>query len=92
MTITRVWIEDGCIGCGLAEAICPEVFNISDNTLNTVIVGADLSSVEAEIKEAAKDCPIGNITYEDVSPGEKAKFQAKGALTTLFISLQHDPV
>ena len=69
MTITRVWIEDGCIGCGLAEAICPEVFNISDNTLNTVIVGADLSSVEAEIKEAAKDCPVGVIMYEEVSEG-----------------------
>ena len=70
MTITRVWIEDGCIGCGLAEAICPEVFNISDNTLNTVIVGTDLSSVEAKIKEAAKDCPVGVIMYEDVSLGE----------------------
>ena len=70
MTITRVWIEDGCIGCGLAEAICPEVFNISDNTLNSVIAGADLSGVEAEIKEAAKDCPVGVIKYEELSLGE----------------------
>jgi len=69
MTITRVWIEDGCIGCGLAEAICPEVFNIGDNTSNTVIEGADLSSVEAKIKEAAEDCPVQVIMYEEVSEG-----------------------
>ena len=67
MTITRVWIEDGCIGCGLAEAICPEVFNIGDNTSNTVIEDADLSSVEAKIKEAAEDCPVQVIMYEEVS-------------------------
>ena len=67
MTITRVWIEDGCIGCGLAEAICPEVFNIGDNTSNTVIEGADLSSVEAKIKEAAEDCPVQVIMYDEVS-------------------------
>ena len=70
MTITRVWIEDGCIGCGLAEAICPEIFNIRDNTLNTVIVGTDLSSVEAKIKEAAEDCPVDVIRYEELSLGE----------------------
>ena len=70
MTITCVWIEDGCIGCGIAEAICPEVFKLSDNISNTVIEGADLSSVEAKIKEAAKDCPVGVIMYEDVSLGE----------------------
>ena len=69
MTITRVWIEDGCIGCGLAEAISPEVFNIGDNTSNTVIEGADLSSVKAKIKEAAEDCPVQVIMYEEVSEG-----------------------
>ncbi len=64
MAISRVWIEDGCIGCSIAEAICPEVFNIGDNTSNTVIEGADLSSVEAKIKEAAEDCPVQVIMYE----------------------------
>ena len=70
MAISRVWIEDGCISCGLAEDICPQVFKLSDNTSNTVIEGADLSSYEAEIKEAAENCPVGVIMYEDVSLGE----------------------
>ena len=64
MAVSRVWIEDGCISCGLAEAICPEVFKIEDNSPNTVLEGADLSSVEAKIKEAAESCPVNVIMYE----------------------------
>ena len=67
MAISRVWIEDGCISCSLAEAICPEVFKIVDNSPNTVIEGADLSSFDAKIKEAAKDCPVNVIMYEQAS-------------------------
>ena len=67
MAISRVWIEDGCISCGLAEDICPQVFKVVDS--NTVMEGADLSSYETEIKEAAKDCPVDVIMYEEVSEG-----------------------
>ena len=68
MAIKRVWIEEGCIACGLAEGTCPEVFKVVDT--NTVIEGADLSSYETEIKEAAEDCPVGVIMYEEVSLGK----------------------
>ena len=64
MAISRVWIEDGCISCGLAEAICPEVFKLVDNSPNTVIEGADLLSFEPKIKEAAEQCPVDVIMYE----------------------------
>ena len=30
MTITRVWIEEGCISCGNSEDNCPEVFKVKD--------------------------------------------------------------
>jgi len=72
MTITRVWIEDGCVGCGLAESCCPEVFKVAENAgffLNTVIEGVDLSKFEANIKEAAQICPVEVIMYEEVSEG-----------------------
>jgi ferredoxin len=62
MAIKRVWIEEDCIACGLAEDICPEVFKLVDT--NTVIEGADLSRFEDKIKEAAKDCPVDAIKYE----------------------------
>ena len=67
MAIKRVWIEEGCISCGLAESICPEVFKVVDtNTViaNTVIEGVDLSRFEDKIKEAAESCPVEVIKYE----------------------------
>ena len=62
MTITRVWIEDGCFSCGVAEGICPEVFTVVDT--NTVIEGADLSHFEDKIKEAVEQCPVDVIKFE----------------------------
>ena len=62
MPIKRVWIEEGCISCGLAEDTCPEVFKLVDT--NTVIEGADLSRFEDKIKEAAEGCPVDVIKYE----------------------------
>jgi ferredoxin len=70
MAISRVWIEDGCLSCGLAESICPEVFKVVENAdfevvdSNTVIEGVDLSKFEAKIKEAAESCPADVIKYE----------------------------
>ena len=62
MGIRRVWIEEGCISCGLAEAICPEVFKDVDT--NAVVAGVDLSRFVVKIKEAAEGCPIEIIRYE----------------------------
>ena len=62
MAISRVWIEDGCISCGLAEGVCPEVFKVVDT--NTVLEGAELSRFENKIKEAAEGCPVDVIMYE----------------------------
>ena len=30
MAIKRVWIEEGCISCGMSEDNCPEVFKVKD--------------------------------------------------------------
>jgi len=56
MTIKKVWIEEGCIACGLCEEICPEVFELKD--LAIVIEGVNYSDYEGQIKEAAESCPV----------------------------------
>ena len=64
MAITKVWIEDDCIGCGLSSETCPEVFDLSDEVdTNTVKENVDFSKYEEKIKEAAKDCPVKAISY-----------------------------
>ena len=67
MAISRVWIEDGCLSCGVAESICPEVFKVVDE--NTVIEGVDLSKFEAKIKEAAESCPGYSAEEEECGRG-----------------------
>ncbi len=50
MAIKRVWIEEGCISCGMSEMNCPEVFKVDD---------------EQDSKEAAEACPVEVIKYEE---------------------------
>lgn len=58
-----VWIEEGCIACGLSEGICPEVFQLKDH--ETLIKGVNYSEYTEKIKEAAKFCPVNVIKYSE---------------------------
>ena len=64
MSIARVWIEDGCISCGLSEGDCPEVFKVIAEGA-TVIQGVDYSGLEEKIKDAANACPVQVIMYDE---------------------------
>ena len=64
MAITRVWVEEGCISCGVSEGNCPEVFKLK-NEGATVIEGVDYSGMEEKIKDAAEICPAGVIKYDE---------------------------
>ena len=57
MAITRVWIEEDYISCGLSETNCPEVFKVKDEG-STVIEGVGYSGIEGKIKEAASPAPL----------------------------------
>lgn len=61
MTIKKVWIDEGCIACGLCEEICPEVFELKD--LATVIEGVNYADYEEPIKEASESCPVEVIKF-----------------------------
>jgi ferredoxin len=63
MAITKVWVEDGCTSCGLCEGTAPEVFEIDE--FSEVIEGVDYSKYESEIKEAAEECPVEVIQFEE---------------------------
>jgi len=65
MTIARVWIEEGCISCGLSEGNCPEVFKVTPPKGSKVIEGVDYSGLEEKIKDAANACPVQVIMYDE---------------------------
>jgi len=64
MAITKVWIEEGCISCGMSEDNCPEVFKVKDVGA-TVIEGVNYSGLEEKIKDAANACPVQVIMYDE---------------------------
>ena len=57
--------RDNCIGCGACEAICPEVFNLDDDGLSTVICDNFKDIDESSISEAIESCPTNAISKEN---------------------------
>jgi len=56
--------KDACIGCGLCESICPEVFQLNDEGISEVIVDEIPQDLIESAKEAASQCPTAAITIE----------------------------
>jgi len=63
MAITKVWIEEGCIACGVCEATAPDIFEMDEETA-VVKEGVNFNEHEEQIIEAAENCPVEVINYE----------------------------
>lgn len=55
--------HDLCIGCGLCESICPQVFEMGDDGLAHVI-GQVTADLEESAEEARESCPVEAISIE----------------------------
>lgn len=53
-----------CIGCGLCTSICPEVFEMDDDSLAKANDIEITSSLEESVKEAETSCPVSAISVE----------------------------
>lgn len=57
--------HDVCIGCGLCQDTCPDVFELMDDGYSHVIreeIGEDLYEC---VKEACEVCPTEAISYSE---------------------------
>ena len=54
-------VNEGCIGCGLCEATCPEAFSMSDAGVAVAIESEVLEEVLDTAAEAKEGCPVGAI-------------------------------
>lgn len=57
----KVTVEETCVGCGLCEQQCPEVFKVQDDGLAHVI--GDGSACE-NVNDVAAQCPVNAIKVE----------------------------
>lgn len=55
--------EDGCIGCGLCENVCPEVFKLNEFNISQVIKQPD--EVTSNVQAAVDGCPVQVISIEE---------------------------
>ena len=56
--------RDGCIGCGLCAATCPEVFRIAGDGLSEVYSLPSEKTAD-KVNEAAENCPVSVIKVEN---------------------------
>lgn len=58
----KVYVDkDTCIGCGVCEGLCPEVFKLNDEGKAEVIVPETEASCA---QDAADSCPVQAIKVE----------------------------
>ena len=53
-------VNDNCIGCGLCESTCPEVFSMNDDVA-VAIEGDVPATALATAAEAKESCAVGAI-------------------------------
>ena len=63
--MTPIVDHDLCIGCGLCEEICPEVFRLEDDGLAHVIDEEPDEGFAEQIHDAADSCPVDAIAIEE---------------------------
>ena len=65
MAVKKVWIEEGCIADGICNDLCPEVFGLDDDGEAYVQKEADFNANVQGIKDAANECPVEIIKFEE---------------------------
>lgn len=57
------YVNENCIGCGLCNSICPEVFTMTDEGAATAS-SEIFESQKGSVQEAADSCPVDAIEVE----------------------------
>jgi len=53
---------DTCVGCGVCEQVCPDVFKVGDDNVAQVL---KQECSACDLKEVASQCPVEAIKVED---------------------------
>jgi ferredoxin len=66
----KVWVDHQvCVGNAMCESIAAKTFRLNDDRQSEVV--DPTANTEAEILEAAENCPVSAIFVEDAETGER---------------------
>jgi cytochrome b6-f complex iron-sulfur subunit len=86
LKITRVWIDYGCIACDSCETLCPDVFEVQEETcvIRPEALAVEFTKPRTDaIRDAAKECPVDVIKFETVEEDDDEDEQATSSADAL---------
>lgn len=57
--------RDLCIGCGVCEEACPEVFRLAEDGIAVVIAEEPGPELYGPVRDAADMCPVEAISIQE---------------------------
>jgi len=57
----KATVNEDCIGCGMCEGTCEDVFSMGDEGVAVAIEGDVPEDLEDSAQEAADNCPVSAI-------------------------------
>ncbi len=61
----KYYVNEECIGCGLCESTCPEVFSMTDAGTAVASDGEVPEDAQDSAVEAKDGCPVGAIEVKE---------------------------
>ncbi len=61
----KYFVNDECIGCGLCEGTCPEVFSMTDESTAAAVNGGIADDLLESAAQAKEECPVGAIEEKE---------------------------
>ena len=60
----KYYVNENCIGCGLCEGTCPNVFHLTEENVAEAIEGEVALEDENLAEEALEACPVDAIEHK----------------------------